>query len=121
MGRVRIFACRSGATVEEIAPDAGLLEAAQVRIGMGRRLEVVSPVGDRCDPRVQGLQGAPQSSGVDIVCAVFGRDPSEHRRPIASSCYLRGEPADRSLPHVAVSVDKARNDEPTPCLNHFDV
>jgi hypothetical protein len=86
---------------------------------MGRGLEVVCPVGDRGDPCVQRLQRAPQGSGVDIVCAVFGRDPSEHGRPVTGPCCLGGEPADRSLPHVAMGIDEARDNEPTLGLDHF--
>ena len=79
------------------------------------------PVGDGGDSCVQGLQGAPQGSGVDVICGVFGGDPGEDSRPVTCPCYLGGEPADRSLPHVAVSVDEARNDEPTVALDHFGV
>ena len=119
--RVRIVGGRPGTAVEEVAPDAGLLKAAQVSIGVGGGLEVVRPVGDRGDPGVQRLQGAPQGSGVDVICGVLGGDPGQHSGPVARPGDLGGEPENGPLPYVAVGVDEARDDEPAFGVDHLGV
>ena len=69
--RVRVVGGGAGAAVEEVAADPGVPQPAQVRVGVGRRLVVVRPVGDRGDPGVERLQGAPQGAGVDVVRRVL--------------------------------------------------
>ncbi len=117
--RVRVLAGRSGAAVEEVAANPRLLQTAQVGVCVFGGLKVVRPVADRGDPGVQRLQGAPKRAGVDILRRVPGRDAAKYRRVVAGTGHLRGEAADRPLPHMPVGIDQSRDHQAALSVDHF--
>ena len=119
--RVRVVGGRPGAAVQEVAADAGVPQAAQVRVGVRGRLVVVRPVGDRGDPGVERLQRAPQGARVDVVGSVLERDAGQHRRAVPGPGDLRGIAADGALPHVPVGVHQPRDHQPSGRVDHLGV
>ena len=109
--RVRVVGGGPGAAVEEVAADPRVPQPPQVRVGVRGRLVVVRPVGDRGDPGVERLQGAPQGAGVDVVRRVPQGDAGQHRGPVPGAGDLRRVAADGALPHVPVGVHQARDDQ----------
>lgn len=83
------------------------------------RLQVVGPVADSRDPRIERLQRPPQGAGVDVVGCMTRCNAPQHRQFVAGPSHLRSEPADGTLPHVPVRVDQARDDEPAPGVDHL--
>jgi hypothetical protein len=105
--------------VEEVAADAGVSQAAQVRVGVRGGLVIVRPVGDRGDPGVQRLQGAPQGAGVHIVRGVLQRDSGRRGGPVCGAGDLRGVAADGALPNMAAGVHQARDDQAAGRVDHL--
>jgi len=98
--------------VKEDATDTGMVQRRHIRVGVPGAAQVVGPVRDSGDPRVQGLQRTPQGPGIDIDGGVVRRDALHHRSHVSQQGMLTGAPAQRALPHMAMGVDHPRHHHP---------
>jgi hypothetical protein len=86
----RIIGSGSWAAVQEVSTYAGVLQTAQVCLGVLGQLQVMRPITDRCDPSIERLKRAPESTRVDVLRSVKRRDSLEDLRHIAGTGDLPG-------------------------------
>ena len=95
--------------VGEDGARAGVLEALDRGVGVGRRGEVVGPVEQRRDPRVERLGGAQEVADVGVLGAEVLGEARVDPHQVVTEGPVGGEEPQRRLPGVPVGVDEARH------------
>jgi hypothetical protein len=110
LGRVRERADRLpvpvSPAVTEDDPRPGLVERVERGVGVLRGVQVVRPVKQRGDPRIERLERADQVSGVGVGRPVQAAQRAVQAGEVVGQRPVGGDVAKQRLPGVAMGVDQ---------------
>ncbi len=96
-----------GVAVAEDGAEAGVAEALDHRVGMGRRVVVVRPVVERGDAAIERIERAEEVADVVVLRRVEPAHDDADAGEILRQRPVRPGVAQERLPGVAVGVDEA--------------
>jgi hypothetical protein len=95
--------------VSEYRANARFLERVDGGIGMGRRIDYVAPIEQRCNAGIDLIERSDQIADVHVLRRIEADDLANQHAKIVVERPVRGNAPERGLPEVDVAVYKARH------------